>query len=176
MKKIIILLVATFFMTGCSLNTKTPINIQDNTPNANLGSINKNVSEQLSFFETYIDDTLIPAGNDCIILANYNNLSKTLPQKELREALPETKQFYYDSCQKSFAKLATSVEIAAEPELVDLRKIITNYTKAIKELAVFALEGKYDAAEIDSFSSQRKELLIRTREEILRINKIYNVK
>lgn len=179
MKKffLIIVLTTTLFLIGCGQQPLAPViapNQNDEQKNDIVG-INDNVLNQLSFFESYLDD-ILQASNDCIVLANYNNLSMNLPQKELKEAFPKDKQFYSSNCQKSFTTITSSQDIIAEPELVDLRKITSEYTKIVKNLAVFALDGKSNTVEIDKYDAERKEFFTQAQEEILRLKRIYSVK
>jgi len=187
-KTTLILLPIIFLAFGCTQNSQKDTNNNEkqnnnaivkninDEENNNLDNFNDDILTQLNYLESLINNDLLPTNNDCLILANYNNLSRILSKEELKKALPEEKTFYYEKCQNSFAKIANIQDTIAEPELVNLREIVSNYTNATKKLALFALQDKYNATEIDNYDTDTKELLLKAREEIVKLRRIYYIK
>lgn len=137
---------------------------------------NARIISQIIEFEDVLEGKLVDADINCSVLATYNNLAVVRPS-ELASALPGSKQTYEGKCSNSFSPLVfLENKLVAEPELQALRKILTDYIRDVKSLAVYALNGGYLASILDKYSVNFDNYRLSAREELLRLQRQYNVK
>jgi len=136
------------------------------------------ISNQLQNFDYIIEKIIYKADLDCYVFATYNNAShySNMSPELFATAFPESKETYSNNCQKSNYLMSMSEsQLVAEPELKNLRVMISDYMDTVKAFASFAIDGGYDAATLDNFSAESKKLLTNCREEVIRIRRAYNL-
>jgi hypothetical protein len=109
-------------------------------------------------------------------LALYNNVSISTPNK-LTEMFPDGKESYKKKCLESYVTLnLLRNKLVAEPELQSLRVIITNYIDSVRGLAMYSLDDGYASKIIDDYDKEFDKYRLTAREELLRVQRLYNVK
>ncbi len=137
---------------------------------------NSRITSQIIFFEEVLEGKVVDADLNCIGLALYNNVSIITPNK-LTEMFPESKGYYKKKCLDSYVSLnLLRNKLIAEPELQSLRIIITNYIDSVRGLAVYALDDGYTSKVIDDYDKEFDKYRLTAREELLRVQRLYNVK
>ncbi|MBU3668821.1 MAG: hypothetical protein FGM57_02555 [Candidatus Taylorbacteria bacterium] len=134
------------------------------------------VSKQLSFFNDFLESSLLDAHINCNVYATYNNVfyNKSMSQSEFQSAFPETQNFYKDKCISAYLYVSQNQkELIAEPELQSLRIILTEYSDEIKSFALYALEDGYEAYLIDKSDKKMDSLRTLAREEIVMLKRKY---
>ena len=157
------------------------INLDSPAPTFSLGNstTSSGVISQLSIFENFLEDNLVDAGVKCIVLATYNNILITgsMDSQSFQQAFPDSKLTYEDGCKISYLNVVTNQKIlTAKPELQSLRILLSSYTNEIKELALYALDGGYQASFIDARDKKIEEIRTLAREEIIRLKTNYNLR
>lgn len=149
---------------------------QKQLANQSAAAKNARIALQIIEFEDVLEGKLVDADINCKVFATYNNLSVVNPSL-LPQALPDSKETYEKKCLSSYVPLILlRNKLIAEPELQILRKILTDYIDAIKGLATYALDGGYSAQVIDKYSADFDKFRLSAREELLRLQRQYNVK
>jgi len=139
-------------------------------------SNNSRITSQIIFFEEVLEGKAVDADLNCIGLALYNNVSISTPNK-LVEMFPDSKESYKKKCLDSYVTLnLIRNKLIAEPELQPLRTIISNYIDSVRGLAVYALDDGYASKVIDDYDKEFDKYRLTAREELLRVQRLYNVK
>lgn len=134
------------------------------------------ITAQIIEFEDVLEGKLVDAGKNCILIATYNNLEVVDPSL-LPQALPESKETYRQRCLSSYVPLnLLRNKLVAEPETQNLRRLLTAYIDSVRALAAYALDGGYSAQIIDKHSAEFDTFRLEAREELLRLQRQYNVK
>jgi len=134
------------------------------------------IKAQIIEFEDVLEGKLVDADINCKVYATYNNLEIVDPSL-LPQALPESKETYKQRCLSSYVPLnLLRNKLVAEPETQNLRRILTAYIDSVRALAMFALDGGYSAQVIDKHSAEFDLYRLEAREELLRLQRQYNVK
>lgn len=138
---------------------------------------NNRIKDQLIFFENLLESNMIDTYLKCDALAVYNNVLITeSDQKMVKAAFPEPHSTYQEACGQQIVALRPYVSrLIAEPELVNLRQKMTLFINTANALAMFALDGGYDASTQDTYHKELKSLLTDSREEIIRIKREYSI-
>jgi hypothetical protein len=137
---------------------------------------NTRIASQIVEFENVLEGKLIDADVSCLVFATYNNLSVVNPNL-LSEALPDSKETYEKKCLNAIVPLnLLRNKLVAEPELQELRKMLTDYIDTVRGLSTYALDGGYSAKVIDKYSADVEKIRVSAREELLRVQRQYNVK
>lgn len=149
---------------------------QKQLANQSAATKNTRITSQIVEFEGVLEGKLVNADINCTVLASYNNVSVVKPSLLFRD-FPDSKETYEKECSISyFPLIMLRNKLVAEPELQILRKILTDYIDAVKGLAAYALDGGYSAQVIDKYSANFDKLRLSAREELLRLQRQYNVK
>ena len=158
------------------LETKTTTSQQKpSQPAASQQNLSR-ITSQIIEFEDVLEGKLNAAGKNCILIATYNNLEVVDPSL-LPQALPESKETYRQRCLSSYVLLnLLRNKLVAESETQNLRRILTAYIDSVRALASFALDGGYSAQVIDKHSAEFDTFRLEAREELLRLQRVYNVK
>jgi hypothetical protein len=148
-------------------------------------SKNEQIVSQIIKFEDVLEGKLVDAGINCISLATYNNVTALTPSQfssqysglTLSEMFPNTKEFYEDRCRSSVVEVnLTRNTLIAEPELKTLRTMLTTYIDDIKEIGDYALSGGSLNSVINKSGKDMEVIRTDAREELLRVQRLYNVK
>ena len=145
---------------------------QPTAPQQNISRITSQVIE----FETVLEGKVVDADLNCIGFAVYQNMVITNPSL-LPEAFPNSKEYYENKCSSSYVQLnLLRNKLVAEPELQNLRRILTVYIDDIRALASYALGGGSSGSTIDKYDAAFDTYRLEAREELLRLQRQYNVK
>lgn len=137
---------------------------------------NARIVSQIVEFEDVLEGKIVQADINCSVLATSNNLLVVRPV-DLSQDWFDNKEATKEKCRTAFTPLVfLESRLVAEPELQALRKILTDYIKAVKSLAVYALDGGYLASVIEKYSVEFDTFGLQAREELLRLQRQYNVK
>jgi len=140
-----------------------------------LAEKNDRIASQIIEFEDVLEGKLVDAGTNCIVIATYNNLEIVDPSL-LPQALPDSKETYRQRCLSSYVPLnLLRNKLVAEPETQNLRRILTSYIDSVRSLALYVLDGGYSAQVIDKHSAEFDTFRLEAREELLRLQRQYNV-
>jgi len=162
---ILIILIALF----CYIKHK----ITEITKNNNM---EERIVTQLVYFNNFLEEKLLNADINCYVLATYNNIKLNKSELELNDGFPETEGEYKEKCRSAYLiVLQEEHNLIAEPELVEIREKLTEYIQEVKTIAIFALEGGYDAAIIDKYGKNVDQLRLEIREYILKAKRHYDV-
>ncbi len=133
------------------------------------------VVSQIREFESVLEEKIIDADVKCSSFATYNNVAIVAPD-DLPHAFPGGKEKYEKMCISSYSALALlRNKLIAEPELQNLRRIMTAYIDLIQELTLYASNGGYSAQVLDKYSVDSNLYSQEAREELLRLQREYNV-
>lgn len=145
---------------------------QPAAPQQNISRITSQIIE----FEDVLEGKILDADINCTILGTYNNLSVVKPQ-DRAQYLPDSKESYEKKCISFYAPLVLlRNKLVAEPETQNLRRILTAYIDSVRGLALYALDGGYSAQVLDKYAADFDTLRLEAREELLRLQRQYNVK
>jgi S1-C subfamily serine protease len=134
------------------------------------------ITAQIIQFEDVLEGTLVDAGKNCNAYAVYNNLEVVYPSM-LPQAFPQSKETYRQRCLSSYVSLnLIRNKLIAEPELQNLRRILTAYIDSVRALATYALDGGYSGQLIEKHEREFDTFRLEGREELLRLQRQYNVK
>jgi S1-C subfamily serine protease len=134
------------------------------------------ITSQIIQFEDALESTILDADLHCIGYATYNNMSVTNPSL-MPTAFPNSKEYYENQCSSSYVKVnLLRNKLIAEPELQNLRRILTIYINDVRDFASYALGGGSSGANIDKYHDAFDTYRIEAREELLRLQRQYNVK
>ncbi|MBI2515011.1 hypothetical protein HYV91_02380 [Candidatus Wolfebacteria bacterium] len=137
---------------------------------------NARISSQIIEFEDVLEGKIVNADINCSVLANYNNVMQ-YGGTDIKTAFPDSPETYKNKCSSAYSPLIfLRNKLIAEPELQGLRKILTDYLDAVKGLATYALDGGYSAQIIDKYSADFDKFRLNAREELSRLQRLYNVK
>ena len=125
------------------------------------------LKSQLDFFDSTFEDLLVDAYINCSVLANYNNVVR-YGGTDIKTAFPDSPEIYKNNCRSKYVSMnLVEGKLIAEPELVNVRKKISEFIQNAKGLGMYALDGGDQAAVIDGYEKNLKRLLTEVREEIL---------
>ncbi|OGZ78392.1 MAG: hypothetical protein A2358_02065 [Candidatus Staskawiczbacteria bacterium RIFOXYB1_FULL_37_44] len=145
---------------------------QPSAPQQNISRITSQIIE----FEDVLEGKIMDADLGCISYATYNNMSITNPSL-MSQAFPNSKEYYEQKCSSAYVTLnLTRNKLVAEPELQNFRRILTVYIDAVRELAAYALGGGSSGPIIDKYDATFDTYRLEAREELLRLQRQYNVK
>lgn len=154
-----------------STETKKQNQIQPSVSKQNISRITSQIIE----FEDVLEGKIVDTDINCTVYATYNNLEVVDPS-QIPSALPESKEMYRQRCLSFYVPLnLLRNKLVAEPETQNLRRILTSYIDSVRALAVYALDGGYSAPIIDKYSTAFDTYRLEAREELLRLQRQYNV-
>jgi hypothetical protein len=136
------------------------------------------VATQLKSFNDYLEYSLVSAQVDCTVLVSYNNVVRTgqMDAQTFQQAFPESREAYESRCHSAYVDVNMNQKIlVAEPELQSLRALLTSYTEEVKTFSQYALGGGSQASYIDSADKKMDNLRTLSREEVLKLQRQYNV-
>jgi|GEM_PF-3818664 len=139
-------------------------------------TVPERITAQMSAFADYLEYSLVRAQVDCNVFATYNNVASTqqMDTKTFHQAFPESKVYYENKCRDAYLDVITKQNILiAEPELQNLRLLLTGYTEEIKTFSQYALSGGSQGSYIDQADKKMDGLRTLSREEVLRLNSKY---
>ncbi len=137
---------------------------------------NAQIVSQLVMFEDVLEGKIIDADINCSVLANYNNVLK-YGGTDIETAFPESPEVYKNKCLSSSLQVSlVRNKLIAELELQTLRKILTEYIDLVRRFASYASDGGYSAQIINEYSNDLDKYRLNAREELLRLQRKYNVK
>ena len=133
------------------------------------------IKAQIVEFEDILEGKLVNADINCTAFVTWNNLNAVDPSL-LPTTLPGGKEKYEKMCMDAYSPLIfLRNKMVAEPELQNLRRILTAYIDSVKELAMYALDGGYSAQVIDKLSADFDLYRLEGREELRRLQRQYGV-
>jgi len=133
------------------------------------------ITSQIIEFEDVLEGKIVYADINCSVLADFNNLA--IFDKDFAKTWPKEKENYKKKCLDFYLPLVLiENKLVAEPELQNLRRILSAYIDSVQALAMYALDGGYSAQIIDKHSADFDLFRLEAREELLRLQRQYNVK
>lgn len=145
---------------------------QPSAPQQNLSRITAQIIE----FEEVLEGKIVPADINCSVLASSNYILATSPS-DSPNAWRDNQEATKEKCRSTFATLVLiRNKLVAEPETQNLRRILTAYIDYVRALAIYALDGGYSAQVVDKHSAEFDTFRLEAREELLRLQRKYNVK
>jgi len=145
---------------------------QPSAPQQNISRITAQIIE----FEDILEGKIVNADINCTAFVTWNNLNAVDPSL-LPTTLPGGKEKYEKMCMDAYAPLIfLRNKMVAESEVQNLRRILTAYIDSVQALAMYALDGGYSAQIIDKHSADFDLYRLEAREELLRLQRQYNVK
>jgi len=153
-------------------STKSSSQQKPSVPQQNISRITSQITE----YENILEGKIVNADINCTAFVTWNNLNVVDPSL-LPQALPGGKEKYEKMCADAYAPLIfLRNKMVAEPEVQNLRRILTAYIDSVQKLAMYALDGGYSAQVIDKYSADFDLYRLEAREELLRLQRQYNVK
>jgi len=144
---------------------------QPSAPQQNFSRITSQIIE----FEDVLEGKIVYADINCKVLADFNNLA--VFDANFAQTWPKNKEEYKKKCLDFYLPVVlVRNKLVAEPELQSLRRILTAYIDSIQALARYALDGGYSAQIIDKYDAAFDEYRLTAREELLRLQRQYDVK
>jgi len=140
--------------------------------------VTSRIAIQLKSFDDYLEYSLVNAQVDCTVFASYNNVVRTgqMDAQTFQQAFPESREAYESKCRSAYVDVNMNQKIlVAEPELQSLRALLTSYTQEVKTFSQYALDGGSQASYIDSADKKMDTLRTLSREEVLKLQRQYNV-
>lgn len=137
------------------------------------------IISQLKMFDDFLEYSLVGAQVDCNAVAVYNSVIKIegSDSESFKQAFPESRQSYEDKCRKDYLDVVMhQKDLIAEPELQPLRMLLTSYSDVVKVFGPYALDGGSEDSHIDSSEKNMDNLRTLSREEIIRLKKLYGLK
>ena len=132
------------------------------------------IISQLDYFDSTFENLLVNAHMKCGWLAEHNNAILRNDIEMLRE-FPDTLETDTDNCRSKLAEVILfRKELVAEPELVNLRKKISEFVEITINLATYALEGGGQAEIMNNYEEDLRKLRTEIREEIIIARRQYN--
>src|SRR3989344_3210469 len=145
---------------------------QPSTPQQNLSRITAQIIE----FEEVLEGKIVPADINCSVLATSNYILATSPS-DSPNAWSDTKEGTKEKCRSAFSTIVfIRNKLVAESETQNLRRILTAYIDSVRALAMYALDGGYSTQVVDKHSAEFDTFRLEAREELLRLQRQYNVK
>ncbi len=134
------------------------------------------IKAQIVEFENVLEEKVVEADINCTILGKGNNLVKYGTPEMIPDNIDEEMANYKKSCAKYYYEIIiVKNKLIAEPELQNLRRILTAYISEVSELAMYALDGGSSAQVIDEADALFDEYRVTAREELLRLQRQYGV-
>ena len=146
-------------------------------PRLSIYKSNTRITAQIIEFEDILEGKIVNADINCTAFVTWNNLNAVDPSL-LPTTLPGGKEKYEKMCMDAYAPLIfLRNKMVAESEVQNLRRILTAYIDSVKALFMYAvLDGGYSAQVIDKHSKEFDLYRLEAREELLRLQRQYNVK
>lgn len=140
-------------------------------PQQNLSRITTQIIE----FEDVLEGKIVYTDINCGTLAVFNGLA--VFDVNFAKTWPENKEIYKKKCLDLYLPLMLiRNKLVAEPELQNLRRILTAYINTVSESALYGLDGGYSAQVINKYDAEFDTFRLEAREELLRLQRKYNVK
>jgi len=137
---------------------------QPSTPQQNLSRITAQIIE----FEEVLEGKIVPADINCILATS---------PSDSPNAWSDTKEGTKEKCRSAFSTIVfIRNKLVAESETQNLRRILTAYIDSVRALAMYALDGGYSTQVVDKHSAEFDTFRLEAREELLRLQRQYNVK
>jgi len=137
------------------------------------------IIDQVKALDDFLEYDVVGTGVDCIVYATYNNIvaypSQVPSDMDLKTMFPDSKESYESKCLSSYVEMNKNNRFVAEPELVDLRKTISEYAETVHDFSSYALDGKYSNSIINTFDKSAKIQRQDAREKVLAIKRKYNI-
>ena len=156
-------------------NNKLNIKIEGKTEKQEKRNPSKTrIISQLDYFDSTFENLLVNAHIKCGWLAEHNNAILRNDVEMLRE-FPDTLETDTNNCRSKLAEVILfRKELVAEPELVNLRKKISEFVEITINLATYALEGGGQAEMMNNYEEDFRKLRTEIREEIIVARRQYN--
>lgn len=139
------------------------------------------IIDQVKALDDFLEYDVVGTDVDCTVYATYNNVVAYPAQLEspddFKSMFPDSKESYESKCLSSYVEMNKNNKFVAEPELVEIRKNISEYTLTVHDFAAYALNGSYpySAININTFSQKAKTQRQDAREKVLAIKRKYNI-
>lgn len=134
------------------------------------------ITSQIIEFEEVLEGKIVPADINCGVLTTSNYILATSP-RDSPNAWRDNQEATKEKCRSAFAALVfIRNKLIAELETQNLRRILTAYIDSVRALAMYALDGGYSAQVVDKHSTEFDTFRLEAREELLRLQRQYNVK
>lgn len=125
------------------------------------------LKSQLDYFDSIFENILIDAHINCGWLAEHNN-AILRNDSEIKEDFTNSLEIDKSNCRSKLAEIISlKNKLIAEPELVKLRKKLSEFIQITTDLAMYALEGGGQAEIMDDYEKDLRKLRTEIREEII---------
>lgn len=125
------------------------------------------LKSQLDYFDSIFENILIDAHINCGWLAEHNN-AILRNDSEIKTDFTNSLETDKSNCRSKLAEIVSlKNKLIAEPELVKLRKKLSEFIQITTDLAMYALEGGGQAEIMDDYEKDLRKLRTEIREEII---------
>ncbi len=162
-----------------STTTETVLNQQKPVIKNTVASIKtpQRIIDQVKSLDDFLEYDVIGTDIDCSSYAVYNNVvgipSQLESPDDFKTMFPDSKETYESKCLSSYVEMNKNNKFVAEPELVDLRKAISEYANTVHDFALYALNGGYSTSVINVFDKKAKIERLDAREKVLAMKRKY---
>ncbi len=133
------------------------------------------IVDQIKALDDFLEYDVVGTDIDCSVYATYNNVITYESPDDFKTSFPSSKDTYESKCRHSYVEMNTNNKFVAEPELVDLRKAISEYANTVHDFALYALNGGYSTSVINVFDKKAKIERLDAREKVLAMKRKYSI-
>ena len=124
------------------------------------------LKSQLDYFDSIFENVLIDAHINCGWLAEHNN-AILRNDSEIKKDFTNSLEIDKSNCRNKLAEIPIKNKFIAEPELIKLRKKLSEFIQITTDLALYALEGGGQAEIMNDYERDLRKLRTEIREEII---------